>query len=306
METARPTLALQRSHRGGPPSPDPQIVVAPAERPESTIEARSNEALQSWPVAATETRQEPGIETPVLQRRKDSLPPLVVVRPGAPATGTTAWSGPLSPSRPSGPSGAHPPPGTSLQQGSFAVQRSSGAGPASAVMSDPARVPASGPVGLRPITSAFTPTTPGSGDLPVQRWLPGLVRGPRQAVATSGRPLSVAAPYESPATVDMPVVSSPAGNGQIGLAVQPTLDPVAAGVAEAPVSAGQSRVSEVVTVSGPSGIREEPAGTPSARTATTAQELDELARRLYEPLASRLRTELLVDRERRGQRTDAW
>jgi hypothetical protein len=39
---------------------------------------------------------------------------------------------------------------------------------------------------------------------------------------------------------------------------------------------------------------------------TSTQEFDELARRLYDPLASRLRAELLLDRERRGLRTDAW
>ncbi|MDN5768099.1 MAG: hypothetical protein L0H96_20500 [Humibacillus sp.] len=53
-----------------------------------------------------------------------------------------------------------------------------------------------------------------------------------------------------------------------------------------------------------SGIRK---GNEAAeRVAPTAAELDELARRLYDPLASRLRAELLVDRERRGRRTDAW
>ena len=37
-----------------------------------------------------------------------------------------------------------------------------------------------------------------------------------------------------------------------------------------------------------------------------AGEVDELARKLFEPLMTRLRAELLVERERRGLRTDAW
>ncbi|HEX2705517.1 MAG TPA: hypothetical protein VHM65_07140, partial [Candidatus Lustribacter sp.] len=38
----------------------------------------------------------------------------------------------------------------------------------------------------------------------------------------------------------------------------------------------------------------------------SSDEVDELARRLFDPLMLRLRAELLVDRERRGFRTDAW
>jgi hypothetical protein len=49
-----------------------------------------------------------------------------------------------------------------------------------------------------------------------------------------------------------------------------------------------------------SGAAASPAG------AASPKELDELARRLYDPLATRLRSELLLDRERRGLRTDAW
>ena len=43
-----------------------------------------------------------------------------------------------------------------------------------------------------------------------------------------------------------------------------------------------------------------------AATAGSASEVDELARKLYDPLMLRLRAELLVERERRGLRTDAW
>ncbi|MDN5797992.1 MAG: hypothetical protein L0H79_19915 [Intrasporangium sp.] len=38
----------------------------------------------------------------------------------------------------------------------------------------------------------------------------------------------------------------------------------------------------------------------------TNQQVEELARRLYDPLVTRLRADLLIDRERRGHRTDLW
>jgi hypothetical protein len=47
-----------------------------------------------------------------------------------------------------------------------------------------------------------------------------------------------------------------------------------------------------------------PAGAP-ATTGAAAVDLDEMARRLYEPLSARLRAELWLDRERAGLVTDA-
>lgn len=47
------------------------------------------------------------------------------------------------------------------------------------------------------------------------------------------------------------------------------------------------------------------APTPDAAAATpTAEQLEEMARRLYEPMASRIRAELWQDRERAGLLTD--
>jgi hypothetical protein len=49
-----------------------------------------------------------------------------------------------------------------------------------------------------------------------------------------------------------------------------------------------------------------PAAAAAAPTAgTSATDLDEMARRLYEPLSARLRAELWLDRERAGLVTDA-
>ncbi len=44
----------------------------------------------------------------------------------------------------------------------------------------------------------------------------------------------------------------------------------------------------------------------AAGSAPSATQVDELARQLFDPLMLRLRAELLVERERRGLRTDAW
>ena len=57
-----------------------------------------------------------------------------------------------------------------------------------------------------------------------------------------------------------------------------------------------------------------PASLPSASSAAAASaspaessaQIDELARKLFDPLMLQLRAELLVDRERRGLRTDTW
>lgn len=49
-----------------------------------------------------------------------------------------------------------------------------------------------------------------------------------------------------------------------------------------------------------------PGGASAGQGAQSPQQLDELARRLYDPIAARLKAELLLDRERRGCRTDSW
>jgi hypothetical protein len=44
----------------------------------------------------------------------------------------------------------------------------------------------------------------------------------------------------------------------------------------------------------------------AAAKAVTAAEVEELAKRLYEPLTAKLRAELWLDRERAGRVTDRW
>ncbi|MEE6296174.1 hypothetical protein [Georgenia wangjunii] len=94
-------------------------------------------------------------------------------------------------------------------------------------------------------------------------------------------PLHLVRPPETPAVVDEPV--------------------------DEPVDASSSgvRVEEVETAVAPSDqpSADAGAGDRSART-FTSQELDDLARRLLPSLTRRLRAEILLDRERRGRRTD--
>jgi hypothetical protein len=66
--------------------------------------------------------------------------------------------------------------------------------------------------------------------------------------------------------------------------VQPAADPPAAAPAPAPSAA--------------------PAGPAAPAAPMSGAELEEMARRLYEPLSARLRTELWQDRERSGLLTD--
>jgi hypothetical protein len=49
-----------------------------------------------------------------------------------------------------------------------------------------------------------------------------------------------------------------------------------------------------------------PVAAPTASGPAAATDLDELARRLYDPLTARLRAELWLDRERAGLVTDRW
>ncbi len=162
--------------------------------------------------------------------------------------------------------------------------------------------------------SVESPVT-GSEGLVAQRWTPGSVTRRLRSNADQlgrnrGGPVIGARPQAGrdgtvlDAPVDMPVISAPPTVGQ---AVAPTSAkaPNAAPQSdEQQAPASQPLAAEETRVTGASGIRN--ANDEAGRIAPTAAELDELASRLYEPIASRLRAELLIDRERRGQRTDAW
>jgi hypothetical protein len=55
---------------------------------------------------------------------------------------------------------------------------------------------------------------------------------------------------------------------------------------------------------GASGAPGTPAGAGAG--ATSPEQLEALAQRLFAPLVRRIKAEMLLDRERRGLRTDAW
>ncbi|KGN41302.1 hypothetical protein [Knoellia aerolata] len=116
------------------------------------------------------------------------------------------------------------------------------------------------------------------------------VPGPAPAIGMPlGRP--------SPAAYDRVLVRDPAEAPSTAVGAgspQPDPDP-----AEVQVGAAPSPSSTA-----PSAQADAPGG--GAATAGSASEVDELARKLYDPLMLRLRAELLVERERRGLRTDAW
>jgi len=57
-------------------------------------------------------------------------------------------------------------------------------------------------------------------------------------------------------------------------------------------------------VSDPAPVAAAPATAASAPSAAAPPDLDDLARRLFEPLSARLKTELWLDRERAGHLTD--
>ena len=170
----------------------------------------------------------------------------------------------------------------------------------------PGSLPSLPPAHL-PMVPADLPSTPGVPGLPSSTF----DRPPEPAAAPMAMPLpmpvataralvaavAAAAPTGAapPVSADGIQATSPS-SGQGGA-------PDHAGAEEPPATAGAAAAggaSATPSTSAPTGT------SSSTGAATTPQQLDELARRLYDPLASRLRAELLLDRERRGLRTDAW
>ncbi len=139
---------------------------------------------------------------------------------------------------------------------------------------------------------------------PVDPGLPTMTLGSAPEQASALMPMPVASARALVAAV---AASTPAGGAT------PTVPDGIPGLSPVPGS-GRDPDSEAAAPSpraGTSATATSPAptpdgGVPAAGAASTPQQLDELARRLYDPLASRLRAELLLDRERRGLRTDAW
>ena len=334
--TARPAVAPGHAAPGhaAPTPATAELQRAIAEQPSLSHPTLVTAPLASVPELAAGTTRQAGDETdhettgetnvPLPQSSSPMSPPVV---PATPIVSDVP--SPLAlPSSPrlhgslQASSSPHP-------QGAVAMQRSS----ASALPTAPRTTPLTlvtperlaGPAAL---TASATRTAPGrptaaepatyevdparAGDPAVQRWMPGVApRRPRTSIR-AGRARSVAAPANEAAvdvpgsTVDMPVVPALSGAEQSSAATGSGAVPVPPPPEGVPGSMSQPPAVEVAAGSEPGGIQDDSFGTAAARPAPTAQELDELARRLYDPLAARLRAELLIDRERRGQRTDAW
>ena len=88
-----------------------------------------------------------------------------------------------------------------------------------------------------------------------------------------------------------------------------TAPPAGAPVTVPPEISGVSSAVEANTEGPPAGpappTPERSAGTPGLTGATTPDQLEELAKRLAGPLIRRIKAEMLLDRERRGLRTDS-
>jgi hypothetical protein len=83
-----------------------------------------------------------------------------------------------------------------------------------------------------------------------------------------------------------------------GMTTPPALDAPAVQRDEAPAPTAEA--------SQPAPAAAQPQHPAAAPKAATAAEIEELAKRLYEPLTAKLRAELWLDRERAGRVTDRW
>ena len=99
-------------------------------------------------------------------------------------------------------------------------------------------------------------------------------------------------PAQAPTTVPVQAMPTDVGPPTVTGPVPPPTDPV--GPAPVVARAGEPAATPGTTA-GPAGAA--PGG---------ATDVDALAQRLFSPMLRRIKAELLLDRERRGMRTDAW
>lgn len=180
----------------------------------------------------------------------------------------------------------------------------------------PLPLPATRPLAEHPLPSS------GGGDLPTPAdadavptvpilsaaWAaqaaPAAITGPRQADAGPASPTRPRAPapialQRAPASRPLPLVLPASGHPAPTVAEAPA--PTAEQSLEAPPA-----VQRAVEAPAPAPAQADAALPPSATGAPgSPDQLDELARRLAGPILARVKAELLVERERRGVRTDA-
>ncbi len=171
----------------------------------------------------------------------------------------------------------------------------------------------------RPSLPAGPPRLPGALTRPPAGLPDSLPSVPADLPWALGAPAIRSEVVPDPGRLPMPVSSaralvaavagaSPADSGTPPMAAGiPTAAPIAGAPADTAPEGPPAPAPGVAA--GPTPPVGPPATTgavPALGAVTTPQQLDELARRLYGPLAASLRAELLLDRERRGLRTDAW
>jgi hypothetical protein len=87
-------------------------------------------------------------------------------------------------------------------------------------------------------------------------------------------------------------------------AAPPLPDPPSPGTRDAPATVDGTTVGGSAVGGSAVGTPAPATGAPGSGTAGAPADLDELARRLFDPLSARLRAELRLDRERAGVHTD--
>jgi hypothetical protein len=194
---------------------------------------------------------------------------LIGARPPIAVPAVTVSRIPGLPVRPEAPNGnGNGPAKTTSAASPVSVARA-----VTAVSPHPASLRSEMPAATVPGVTPSFPLTPWSGDLPVASTEP--VNGTGWAVAHAGPVLvqrQEPAGAPPPAQADQPVAPAP------------------------PESAAAAAPQTAAPAPGAA-----PAGVPAAQT-----EPDELVKKLFDPLLRRLKTELRLDRERRGVLTDRW
>lgn len=149
--------------------------------------------------------------------------------------------------------------------------------------------------GLPDLPTTAAPTVPGLPTMPAVPTMPTMptadalpgVPGPSMPLAAASSPATATAAGPSEAAPETPAEASPAS-------AVPTEQP---GADEASAAAGAAD-GAAAPAGGAAGGRGAEASSP--------EQVEALAQRLFAPLMRRIRAEMLLDRERRGLRTDSW
>ncbi len=121
----------------------------------------------------------------------------------------------------------------------------------------------------------------------------------RPSPATPASPALPLAPDGPEVQAPDPATSSPSREATF-TPPQPVVDPRSSGATEVPIGGGGGQAPSGATDGAPAAVG------GAAGGATSPQEVEALAEKLFPPMLRRFRAEMLIDRERRGHRTDTW